>query len=204
MDDQVTPETPSENRTKPRPFGPFDVSRSRDELTLRLDKHGELSVQGCLLFFFTMFCILLLGVFSTLQSAKAPAIQSGVEDPTHLFAPTQNQLGFLWIVSLFVMIVGVPLYVIKTYRSALVFRFNRPENRFYRGSQRICLLNRIEYIRISEEKDPDGIFLYFLRISHSDGQELLLHNGYDEREVLNLANELASFLETEIKWKQLR
>jgi hypothetical protein len=63
-------------------------------------------------------------------------------------------------------------------------------------------LNRVEYLRVSEEKDPDEKYLYFLRISHSDGQEMLLHNGYEEREVLNLANELASFLEIDIKWKQ--
>lgn len=185
-------------------FGPFIVSRTPSELSLRLENHGELSIQGCLLFFFTMFCILFLGVLSIFQSAQAPAIKSGITDPSQVFAPTQNHFGFLWILSLILMVIAVPLYVVKTYRSALVFRFNRMDGVFYRGGQRVCRLNRIEYIRLSEEKDPDGIYLYFVRISHSDGQEMLLHNGYKERDVLNLANEMASFLETDIKWKQPR
>ncbi|MES2460753.1 MAG: hypothetical protein V4671_09220 [Armatimonadota bacterium] len=204
--DDKTPSSPQSHSelTNPRQFGPFDVSRSADELSLRLENHGELSVHGCLLFFFTMFCVLFLGVFSVIQSSQTPAMKSGVADPSRVFAPTQNHFGFLWLVSLLLMIVAVPVYVIKTYRSALVFRFNRSQNSFYRGGQRICRLNRIEYIRLSEEKDPDSKYLYFVRISHSDGQEMLLHNGYDEREVLNIAKELASFLETEIKWKQMR
>ena len=185
-------------------FGPFLVSRTPEELSLRLENHGELSTQGCLLFFFTMFCILFLGVLGIFQSAQAPAVKSGIEDPSRVFAPTENHFGFLWLLSLVLMVVAVPLYVIKTYRSALVFRFNRTDGIFYRGGQRVCRLNRIEYVRLSEEKDPDGNYLYFVRISHSDGQEMLLHNGYNEREVLNLANELASFLETDIKWKQPR
>jgi hypothetical protein len=201
---------PSESRHEeperaPAPqFGPFLVSRTPNELSLRLENHGELSIHGCLLFFFTMFCILFLGVLGIFQSAQAPAVKSGIQDPSRVFAPTQNHFGFLWLLSLILMVVAVPVYVIKTYRSALVFRFDRAGGSFYRGSQRVCRLNRIEYIRLSEEKDPDENYLYFVRISHSDGQEMVLHNGYDEREVLNLANELASFLETDIKWKQPR
>ena len=203
-DDSVPLPPPSSELTPPRQFGPFDVSRSKDELSLCLKNHGELSIHGCLLFFFTMFCILFLGVLSVVQSAQEPALKSGITDPSHVFGPTQNQFGFLWLISLLLMVIAVPVYVIKTYRSALVFRFNRSENSFYRGAQRICRLNRIEYIRISEEKDPDSNYLYFVRISHSDGQEMLLHNGYDEREVLNIAKELSSFLEADIKWKQPR
>jgi hypothetical protein len=200
-DDQEPSPLISSELTPSRQFGPFHVSRSSDEISLRLENHGELSIHGCLLFFFTMFCILFLGVLSVIQSAQAPEIRSGVEDPSRVFSPTENHFGFLWIVSLLLMVVAVPVYVIKTYRSALIFRFNRSDNSFYRGGHRICRLNRIEYLRLSEEKDPDSKYLYFLRISHSDGQEMLLHNGYDEREVMNLANELASFLHIDIKWK---
>jgi hypothetical protein len=201
-DDQEPSRTPYSELTKSCQFGPFDVSRSQSEMSLRLENHGELSVHGCLLFFFTMFCVLFLGVLGVLQSAQAPEVKSGIADPSRVFSPTDNHFGFLWLLSLVLLIIAVPVYVIRTYRSALIFRFNRPDNSFYRGSHRICRLNRVEYLRVSEEKDPDEKYLYFLRISHSDGQEMLLHNGYEEREVLNLANELASFLEIDIKWKQ--
>ncbi len=185
----------------PHPFGAFAVNRSPHELSLRLENRGELTIQGCFVFFFIMSCILVLGVLSVVDSAQPSALKSGPHSATQIFAPTPNYLWFLWAASLALLFVAVPLYVIRTYRSALVFRFDRRDGVFYRGKQRVCRLQRIEYIRISEEKDPDEKFLYFLRIVHSDGQEMLLHNGYSEREALNLANALSAFLETTTKWK---
>ncbi|MBC8103671.1 MAG: hypothetical protein H7Z41_13930 [Cytophagales bacterium] len=178
------------------------MSRSPDELLLRLENRGELTMKGCALLFFTMFCILVIGVMSVIETAQTPKMQMGVEDPSRLFAPTQNHFGFLWLISSLLMFVAVPLYVMAVYRSALAYRFNRRENTFHRGTQKICRLRRIEYLRLSEEKDPDSNYLYLLRVVHSDGQEMLLHNGYEEREMLNLANAIGSFLGTEVKWRQ--
>ena len=196
----MLPDEPSTTPAAPA-FGAFAVNRSPHELSLRLENRGELTIQGCVIFFFILSCILVLGVLSVVESAQAPAIKPGMQSATQIFAPTPNYLSFLWVASLLLLFVAVPLYVIRTYRSALVFRFDRRDGIFYRGKQRVCRLQRIEYVRISEEMDPDEKFLYFLRIVHSDGQEMLLHNGYSEREAMNLANELAAFLETTIKWK---
>ncbi len=85
-DQQPSPLPPLSELPQSRQFGPFDVLRSQDEMSLRLENHGELSVHGCLLFFFTMFCILFLGVLSVIQSAQAPEVQTGVEDPSRVFS----------------------------------------------------------------------------------------------------------------------
>lgn len=156
-------------------------------------------MHGCFLLFFAMFCILIIGVMSVLQAAQAPQ-HSQVTDASRFFSPTQNPLGFTWLLSSILMLVAVPIYVVTTYRSALVFRFSKRENAFYRGRGRVCQLTRIENLTLQEDKDPDLRYLYLLGIVYNDGQRMLLYNGYDERETMNLANELSSFLEVKVTW----
>jgi len=181
--------------------GPFDVSGSAEELTLRLENRGELSLKGCFLLLFTMGIVLTLGLLSVLHPAESSVATMSVDDPERVFAPTQNHMGFLWICASLLMLVLVPLYVLRAYKAALTFTFRRPDDAFLRDGRLVTHLRRIEYFSVRESKDPDARYLYLLDVVYGDGQQMLLHNGYEEREILNLANEISTFVGCPVVWK---
>jgi hypothetical protein len=185
----------------PHRVGPFDITNSRDELTLRLENRGELTIRGCFLFFFTMMFVALMGIFALIQTFSSYSKDHLSDDPSVIFAPTQNHFGFLWLVLLLGTVVGVPVYVMRTYKSALVFTFRRSDDAFLRDNHLVTRLRRIEYLTIRETKDPDARFIYLLDLVYNDGEEMLLHNTYDEREIMNLANEISAFVGTRVVWK---
>lgn len=187
-------------RDEPLPVGPFQIVRDDEELTLRRENQGELSVKGCFLFAFTMLFVLIVGILSVLQTAET---SGGVtlDDANILFAPTRNHFGFLWLVALALLFVVLPLYVARIYNAALVFTFRRADDLFLRNGRKVSTLRRIEYVCLRETRDPDSAYLYLLSIFHGDGQEIELYNGYDERAIMNVANEIAAFVGTRVVWK---
>jgi hypothetical protein len=188
--------TEAETETTHR-VGPFDVRNNAGELTLRLENRGELSGKGCALFAVTMTAVMILGFLSILQTLETGG---NYGDPSRAFTPTKNHFGFLWVLSTLMMLVLIPLYVVKAYRSALVFSFRKSDNTFRRDNRVVSKLSRIENVRIAESKDPDSHYLYLLHLCYGDGYEMLLHNGYDEREVMNLANEISVFVGCKVVW----
>jgi hypothetical protein len=177
--------------------GPFDVRNSASELVLRLENRGELNAQGCGVFAVTMTVVMLMGFLSLLHVADTGG---SFADPAATLAPTRNHFGFLWIVSSVMMLALVPLYVIKAYRSALVFAFRKSDNTFRKDNRVVSRLSRIEHVSLRETKDPDSRYLYLLHVIYGDGNQLLLHNGYEEREIMNLANEISAFVGCRVVW----
>ncbi len=177
--------------------GPYDVRHSTDELSLNLENRGELTVTGCLLFMMAMIAVLAMGCISVMQTIEKTPLH---EEPTKFFSPSQNHFGFLWLAGIVFMLVFIPYYVIRSYKSSLVFTFRKSEDAFLRDNRLVTRLRKIEFFRIEETRDPDGRYLYLLNIIYNDGQEMLLHNGYDEREIMNMANELSAFIECPVRW----
>jgi hypothetical protein len=193
---------PGEGAAATHRVGPFDVSDGADELTLRLENRGELSLKGCFLLLFTMGIVLTLGLLSVVHPVESNAMTNlSVDDPERVFAPTQNHMGFLWICASLLMLVLVPLYVLRAYKAALTFTFRRSDDAFLRDGRLVTHLGRIEYLSVRETKDPDARYLYLLDVVYGDGQQMLLHNGYEEREILNLANEISAFVGRPVVWK---
>ncbi|MDX1931107.1 MAG: hypothetical protein SFU56_00735 [Capsulimonadales bacterium] len=187
-----------------RKVGPFDVSAGQDELVLRMPKQGELSFLGCMMFGSTMLAVLIIGVMSVLQNQGSTVRGIGVEQPSILFSLRENHFGFLWLFGSALILFLLPLYVLRAYNADLVFRFRRSDDSFFRGSRRVTRLRRIEFVTIRETKDPDKRYLYLLSLVYNDGQQMLIHNGYDERATMNLANEISVFVGCPVKWKQGR
>jgi hypothetical protein len=183
-------------------IGPFDISRTDDELVLRQEKRGYLSFAGCMAFASTMLCILVLGVMSMVYTSAATRYGGTVSEPSAVFSPSRNQFGFLWLVGSILVMILLPLYVIHAYNRALVYRFRRSDNVFLKGKQKIAGLRRIEYLCIRESREPDKRYVYRLHIVYNDGQQMQMHNCYDEREILNLGNEIGRFLGCDLKWRQ--
>lgn len=157
-----------------------------------------MTVKGCFLLLVTMLAIMTLGILSIVQTFGNPTFE---DNPSRFFAPTRNHFGFLWLFSSVGMLLLVPLYVTKAYKAALVFTFRKSDDSFLRDNRLVAKLRRLEYFCIRETRDPDNRYLYLLQVVYNDGEEMLLHNGYDEREIMNLANELSSFVGCETRWK---
>ncbi len=184
----------------PRKIGPYEVTRDYGLLTLRLPSNTQFGLTGCLLFSLTMLCILFLGVMTVLRAADTNQI--GTDDATQIFAPTKNHFGFLWMVSCIALFITIPVYMSRAYKPALTFTFDRSRDQFAQDNKTVTSLRRIEAVAIRETRDPDNTFLYLLHIVHTDGYEVLIHNAYDEREVMNLANEVGGFLERPVVWRK--
>lgn len=110
-------------------------------------------------------------------------------------------MAFLWLVATAGMLIFVPYIVNRAYKSAMTFRFSKAKNGFYKDKKKIARLDKIEYLLLHETKDPDSRYIYRLYVIYGDGQQLFLHNGYNEREIMNLANEISLFLHRPVKWR---
>ena len=184
----------------PHRIGPFNVSGDPDELVLRLENRGEMTLHVFLFFGICMMAVLFLAFMAALCGAEAPN-KHHLDDPRVLFGPAQNQYGLLWLVSCACLFVFILLYVKHTYDSALVYAFRRSDDAFLRDRRLVTRLRRIEYLSIHETRDPEGKYFYDLSLIYGDGRSMLLHNGYDERLIMNLANEIASFVGITVLWK---
>jgi len=184
----------------PRRIGPFEVDRQAGVLTLRRDNQGELGLQGCLLFAFSMTFVSIMGILTVVRTAE---IDDRVpsDDAARLFAPAKNNFGFLWLVALFLLFVVVPFYIWRAYQSALTYSFDRKVGHAARNGRDLFPLHKLEYVCIKESQDPDDAYLYSLQLIYGDGYDLTLFTGYEERTVMNLANEIASFTLRDVVWK---
>ena len=185
----------------PHRVGPFVISHTPEELVLRLENRGELSWIGCLSLVFTMGVVLSLGLLSVIQPVQNQKGHFISDDPMSLFSPTGNHLAFFWMAGTVLMLGLVPFVVIRSYRAAMTFTFQKRENAFLRDKRRLTRLDRIENLTLQETRDPDSRYLYRLYVIYGDGRQILLHNGYDERELMNLANEVSSFIHVPVKWR---
>ncbi len=192
---------PADHYDETHKVGPYDVCTNPNELTLRMENRGELKIQGCALLAFTMLIVLALGVMSILQTAELNTQRNGFDNPDRFFAPTQNNFGFLWLFCSLAMLIAVPLYVKRAYKAALTFTFLRAEDVFMRDGKTVTRLKRVEHLALRESHDPDAKYLYLLHLVYNDGHQMMLHNGYDEREVMNLANEISAFVHKPVVWK---
>ena len=184
--------------------GPFDVIRSPDSLVLRFDDQGSISFRGCLLLVFAMLFLLVLGIMAIAEFATSPAppqhVYAGMDNPARILAPQQNYFGLLWVICTVSTLILVPLYIRRAYTAAQTWTFRRSDDAFLKGDQLITRMRRIEHLSLRETRDPDDRFLYILDLYHSDGRHIELHCDYDERQIMNLANEISVFVGTRVVW----
>ena len=178
----------------------YDIIREDGRLTLRKGLGDRLTGTGCLLFFCAFLSILFVGMLSLMQDVEFVGTGPQAE-ATRFFHPRHNHFGYFWGVGSLLMLVLVPVYVVHAYRSALTFRFDRIRQEFSRNGKLITRLPRIEYVWIRETQDPDRAYLYQLLVVYEDGYEMPIDVDYDEREIVNLAKEIAGFLDVAIVWK---
>ena len=184
-----------------RRVGPFAVTNTSHERILQLENRGELNWIVCLSLVFTMGTVLALGMLSILQPVQDSRSRFTSDDPMHLFAPSENHMAFLWIVATGLMLIFVPYIVNRAYKASIRFRFNKTENAFFKDRRRITRLDKIEHVLLHETKDPDSRYIYRMYIVYGDGNQLFLHNGYNEREIMNLANTVSVFVHCPVKWR---
>ena len=183
----------------PKQIGPLSVHRDLESLSLRRENAGGLGVEVYIFFAVAMLAITLIGFLGMMQGGQSAQATGSVE-ATRAFSPTTNHFALFWIIGILALLVGVPLYIKKSYGAALIFLFDKESGYLYENKKRLVSLRRVECIAIRETKDPDDRYLYLLEVLHTDGYELLIYNGYEERELLSLAGEVAGFLNCRLKY----
>ncbi|MBC8134669.1 MAG: hypothetical protein H8F28_02125 [Fibrella sp.] len=187
----------------PKQVGPLTVERSLETLSIRRENAGGLGVEVYIFFAIAMLAITLIGFLGMMQGGQS-AQATGTVEAARTFAPTNNHFALFWIIGIVCLLVGVPLYIKKAYGAALVFMFDKKTDYLYENKTTVAPLHRVECVAIRETRDPDERFLYLLEVLHTDGHELLLYNGYEERHVLTLASEIAGFLNCRTKYTGIK
>lgn len=180
-------------------IGPYRLRRTDAQLHLVRDNRGEVTLRAALLFGVGMVCILILGVLSVVIGSTPGVLgPSGAE---RALAPKANHIGWLWAFSCILMALGLPVYVWRSAASSTRFLFDRPTRTVRMNRRLLTKWHRIEWLEISEGRDPEGRFLYTIWLSYGDGLSQPLHHGYEERAAMNLANEIARFLGSDLRWR---
>ncbi|MBC8141634.1 MAG: hypothetical protein H7Y38_09370, partial [Armatimonadetes bacterium] len=183
----------------PKQIGHLNVERTLETLTFRRENAGGVGMEAYALFGLAMLAITLIGFMGMMQGGQA-AQATGTIAAGRALAPTTNHFALFWIIGVVALFVGIPLYLKKAYGTAHVFCFDKAAGQLTENKKPIVPLRRIEGVAIRETKDPDDRYLYLLEVLHTDGYELLVYNGYDERDTLRLAEEIAGFLDCRMKF----
>jgi hypothetical protein len=174
-------------------IGPFALERTPTTLRLRQENRGEFTLKMALFYIFAMGVLLILAVASVIVGTHQATGDA--------LLPQRNLLGFLWAFGIGAMLVGTPPYLYWVYRSAASFVFDRETHGVFCGKRRVTAFRQVEYIRLHEGRDPDSRYLYDVTVVYGDGRLLEIHNGYDERVAMNLANEISRFIGVSVRWR---
>jgi hypothetical protein len=176
----------------------ISVKREEKRLVITLSPPPARMAFGFLLLFFTLCCIMPLGILGIMQAATSDkaANQSWAMGFTD---PHANPLGFLWLVGVAIIGIALPIFALKLYRANITYVFDRAAGKLTRNGKVIAPLRRIEGIRLWQVEDCDDRSLFRLSVIHSDGFEHSIDEGYDDAEMWSIAHELADFTHTSVK-----
>ena len=183
----------------PKQMGHLTVDRTLETLSLRRENAGGVGIEAYLLFGLAMLAITILGFLGMVESGQS-AQATGTVEASRALAPTTNHFALFWIIGVIGLFVGIPWYLKKAYGAAHTWTFDKAAGQLSENKRNAVPLRRIECVAIRETKDPDDRYLYLLEVLHTDGYELLLYNGYEERDVMRLAQEIAGFLDCRTKF----
>lgn len=179
-----------------RTIGAFQLEQEPDMLTVTLQHQAGYTWIALAFFAFMASSVLIVGFLATIKGA-----QWGVSSPSDFFAPKKNHFGFLWLFSTLALLIGFPLYMRHTYKPSITFVFNARNGAIFRNNTLITRFRRVEGIRVKEQKDSAGRYLYALSLLHTDGNEEPIYEVYEERDALALADELAAYVHRPVTLK---
>jgi hypothetical protein len=179
----------------------FEISHSEERLTLTLPPPAGRMTFGFLLLFFTLMFLMPIGILGVMQAAESTDRTHPITRATEgldFTDPQTNHFGFLWMIGFGLVVLALPLYAFRIYRSAIVYQFDRASNRFTRGGKLIAPLRRVEGVRLRQVEDADDRPLYKMAVVHSDGFEAEIGEWYDYEETHAVAQEIASWTRTRL------
>lgn len=180
----------------------FEISRDEERLTLTLPPPAGRMAFGFLLLFFTLLFLMPIGVLGVMQAAESTDRQthalSMAGEGLDFTNPQANHFGFLWMIGFGLVVLALPLYAFRIYRSSIVYQFDRVSNRFLRCGRLIAPLRRVEGVRLRQTEDADDRPLYRLAVVHSDGFEAEIGEWYDYEETRAVAQEIAGWTRTRL------
>lgn len=186
----------TQSQLKVSPELVMDILSTPSILRLSLRAPGYMNVNGCSLVMFTVFCNFILGMLAIVSRTT---VSRNVSD---FFSPTGNHFGFLWLVSTIVTFIGLPIFLTFILKPVRQVTFDKPRNEILVGNRKICLLTKLDYVRLTDGQDTDRKSLTSVSIDYADGAMLEIVEVYDEQMARDIANMISRHSGKPILWSQ--
>lgn len=174
----------------------MDVLHTPSILRLSLRAPGYMNINGCSLVMFTIFCNFVLGMLAIVSRTT---VSRNVSD---FFSPTGNHFGFLWLVSTIVTFIGLPIFLTYILRPVRQVTFDKTRNEVLSGNRKLCLLTKLDYVRLTDSQDTDRKSLTAVSIDYADGELLDIVEVYDEQMARDIANMISRHTGKPILWAE--
>ena len=174
----------------------MDVLHTPSILRLSLRAPGYMNINGCSLVMFTIFCNFVLGMLAIVSRTT---VSRNVSD---FFSPTGNHFGFLWLVSTIVTFIGLPIFLTHILRPVRQVTFDKTRNEVLSGNRKLCLLTKLDYVRLTDSQDTDRKSLTAVSIDYADGELLDIVEVYDEQMARDIANMISRHTGKPILWAE--
>lgn len=174
----------------------MDVLHTPSILRLSLRAPGYMNINGCSLVMFTIFCNFVLGMLAIVSRTT---VSRNVSD---FFSPTGNHFGFLWLVSTIVTFIGLPIFLTYILKPVRQVTFDRTRNEILSGNKKLCLLTKLDYVRLTDSQDTDRKSLTAVSIDYADGALLEIVEVYDEQMARDIANMISRHTGKPILWSE--
>lgn len=174
----------------------MDVLHTPSILRLSLRAPGYMNINGCSLVMFTIFCNFVLGMLAIVSRTT---VSRNVSD---FFSPTGNHFGFLWLVSTIVTFIGLPIFLTYILKPVRQVTFDRTRNEILSGNKKLCLLTKLDYVRLTDSQDTDRKSLTAVSIDYADGALLEIVEVYDEQMARDIANKISRHTGKPILWSE--
>ncbi len=186
----------TQSQLKVSPELVMDILSTPSILRLSLRAPGYMNVNGCSLVMFTVFCNFILGMLAIVSRTT---VSRNVSD---FFSPTGNHFGFLWLVSTIVTFIGLPICLTFILKPVRQVTFDKPRNEILLGNRKVCLLIKLDYVRLTDGQDTDRKSLTSVSIDYADGALLEIVEVYDEQMARDIANMISRHSGKPILWSQ--
>lgn len=174
----------------------MDVLHTPSILRLSLRAPGYMNINGCSLVMFTIFCNFVLGMLAIVSRTT---VSRNVSD---FFSPTGNHFGFLWLVSTIMTFIGLPIFLTYILRPVRQVTFDKTRNEVLSGNRKLCLLTKLDYVRLTDSQDTDRKSLTAVSIDYADGELLDIVEVYDEQMARDIANMISRHTGKPILWAE--
>jgi hypothetical protein len=101
-----------------------------------------------------------------------------------------------------VTFIGLPIFLTYILKPVRQVTFDRTRNEILSGNKKLCLLTKLDYVRLTDSQDTDRKSLTAVSIDYADGALLEIVEVYDEQMARDIANMISRHTGKPILWSE--